>query len=165
MEALRQNAHLFHQHGGHPQAAGFTIPTASLPELEQNLERIAAERLDGYDLAPSLDIDCEVQLSAFTPQNFDFIQSLAPFGEGNPAPVFLTRAVRVLEARLVGANRQHLKMRLGQGGATISAIAFNQGHKVRETRQSIDVVYTVGLDTWGQYPRLQMTVQDLRAAV
>lgn len=165
VDALTQNAHLFDRHGGHPQAAGFTIPTASLPELEQNLERIAVEHLDGYDLAPSLDIDCEVQLSAFTPQNFDFIQSLAPFGEGNPAPVFLTRAVRVLEARLVGANRQHLKMRLAQRGATISAIAFNQGHKVRETRQSIDVVYTVGLDTWGQYPRLQMTVQDLRAAV
>ena len=165
VNALTQNAHLFDRHGGHPQAAGFTIPTASLPELERNLERIAAERLDGYDLAPSLDIDCEVQLSAFTPRNFDFIQSLAPFGEGNPAPVFLTRAVRVLEARLVGANRQHLKMRLAQRGATISAIAFNQGHKVRETRRSIDVVYTVGLDTWGQYPRLQMTVQDLRAAV
>ena len=165
VEALAQNAHLFERHGGHPQAAGFTIPTASLPELERNLERIAVERLDGQDLAPSVNIDCEVQLSAFTPQNFDFIQSLAPFGEGNPAPVFLTRAVRVLEARLVGANRQHLKMRLAQRGATISAIAFNQGDKIRETRRSIDVVYSVGLDTWGQYPRLQMTVQDLRAAV
>ena len=165
VDALTQNARLFDRHGGHPQAAGFTIPTASLPELEMNLERIAAERLDGHDLAPSLDIDCEVQLSAFTPQNFDFIQSLAPFGEGNPAPVFLTRAVRVLEARLVGANRQHLKMRLAQRGATIGAIAFNQGHKVRETHRAIDVVYTVGLDTWGQYPRLQLTVQDLRAAV
>lgn len=165
VDALTQNAHLFDRHGGHPQAAGFTIPTASLPELERNLELIAVERLDGQDLAPSLDIDCEVQLSAFTPQNFDFIQSLAPFGEGNPAPVFLTRAVRVLEARLVGANRQHLKMRLGQRGTTISAIAFNQGYKVHETRRSVDVVYTVGLDTWGQYPRLQMVVQDLRAAV
>ena len=165
VDALTQSAHLFDRHGGHPQAAGFTIPTASLPTLEQNLERIAGEHLDGYDLAPSLDIDCEVQLSAFTPKNFDFIQSLAPFGEGNPAPVFLTRSVRVLEARLVGANRQHLKMRLGQRGTTISAIAFNQGHKVHETRRAIDVVYTVGLDTWGQYPRLQMTVQDLREAV
>lgn len=165
VDALTQNAHLFDRHGGHPQAAGFTIPTASLPELERNLELIAVERLDGQDLAPSLEIDCEVQLSAFTPQNFDFIQLLAPFGAGNPAPVFLTRAVRVLEARLVGANRQHLKMRLGQRGTTISAIAFNQGHKVHETRRSVDVVYTVGLDTWGQYPRLQMVVQDLRAAV
>ena len=106
-----------------------------------------------------------MQLSAFTPRNFDFIQSLAPFGEGNPAPVFLTRSVRVLEARLVGANRQHLKMRLAQRGATISAIAFTRDTKYTKTRRAIDVVYSVGLDTWGQYPRLQMTVQDLREAI
>ena len=162
--ALRQNAHLFDQHGGHPQAAGFTIPTASLPCLEESLERIAAERLDGQELAPSLDIDCEVQLAVFTPQNFDFIQSLAPFGAGNPAPAFLTRGLRVLEARRVGSGGRHLRMRLAQRGATIGAIAFNLGHKVNETRGAIDAVYSVGLDTWGKYPKLQLTVQDLRAA-
>lgn len=164
VDALRRSAHLFDRHGGHPQAAGFTIPTASLPELERSITSFAAEKLDGHDLAPSLDIDCEVQLSAFTPKNFDFIQSLAPFGKVNPAPVFLTRGVRVLDARLVGANRQHLKMRLQQRGATISAIAFNLGRKVNETRSAIDVVYTVGLDTWGSRPRLQLTVEDLRAS-
>lgn len=164
VEALRENAHLFDRHGGHPQAAGFTIPTSSLPDLEQNLERIAAERLDGHGLAPLLDIDCEVRLSAFTPQNFDFIQSLAPFGEGNPAPVFLTRGVKVLDTRLVGASRQHIKMRLRQRGTTIGAIAFNLGHKVGETRDTIDAVYTAGLDTWGSHPRPQLTVQDLRAS-
>ena len=162
--ALNQNGELFERHGGHPQAAGFTISTAFLPALKAGLEAIAAERLDGHELAPSLEIDCEVQLSAFTPKNFDFIQSLAPFGKGNPAPVFLTRGARVLEARLVGANRQHLRLRLQQHGTTISAIAFNLGYKVGETRRAIDVVYTVGLDTWGSRPRLQLTVEDLRAA-
>ena len=164
VEALQQSAHLFDRHGGHPQAAGFTIPTTSLPDLEQNLQLLAAERLSGRELAPSLDIDCEVQLSAFTPQNFDFIQSLAPFGEGNPAPLFLTRGARVLDARLVGAQGRHLKMRLWQRGTTISAIGFNLGHKVGDTRNGIDLVYTVGLDNWGSYPTLQLTVQDLRPA-
>ena len=164
VDALSQNSHLFDRHGGHPQAAGFTIPTASLPDLEHSLQHLASERLDGQGLAPTLDVECEVQLSAFTQRNFDFIQSLAPFGEGNPSPLFLTRGVRVIDARLVGANRQHLKMRLWQRGTTIEAIGFNLGHKVNETRSNIDVVYTVGLDTWGRYPTLQLTVQDLTAA-
>ncbi len=162
VDALNQNAHLFERHGGHPQAAGFTIPTTALPDLEQSLMNIATEQLEGSDLAPSIDIDCEVQLSVFTRKNFDFIQSFAPFGEGNPAPIFLTRDVRVLEARLVGAGKQHLKMRLWQRGTTISAIAFNLGHKISETRSGIDVVYTVGLDTWRTSPTIQLTVQDLR---
>lgn len=164
VDALRQNAHLFERHGGHPQAAGFTISTASLPDLERSLQHIAQERLESHKLAPTLDVECEVQLSAFTQRNFDFIQSLAPFGEGNPSPLFLTRGVRVLDARLVGAARQHLKMRLWQRGSTIEAIGFNLGHKVSETRRNIDVVYTVGIDTWRRYPTLQLTVQDLTAA-
>ena len=164
VDALRQNSHLFDRHGGHPQAAGFTIPTASLPDLERSLQHLAGELLDGHGLVPTLDVECEVQLSAFTQRNFDFIQTLAPFGEGNPSPLFLTRGVRVLDARLVGASRQHLKMRLWQRGTTIEAIGFNLGHKVSETRSNIDVVYTVGLDTWGRYPTLQLTVQDLTAA-
>ena len=164
VDALRQNSHLFERHGGHPQAAGFTMPTASLPDLEHSLLRFASERLDGHRLAPTLDVECEVQMSAFTQRNFDFIQSLAPFGEGNPSPLFLTRGVRVVDARLVGANRQHLKMRLWQRGTTIEAIGFNLGHKVGETRRNIDVVYTVGFDTWGHYPTLKLTVQDLTAA-
>ena len=163
VEAIRQTSYLFERHGGHPQAAGFTIPTASLPELEDSLLRLADDRLSGQELAPTLEIDCEVQLSTFTQKNFEFIQSLAPFGEGNPSPLFLTRGVRVLDARLVGANGQHLKMRLWQRGTTVGAIAFNMGHKVAETRGRIDVVYTVGLDTWGSYPTLQLTVQDLTA--
>ena len=162
--ALNESSDLFDRHGGHPQAAGFTMPTASLPDLELSLESIAAKQLEDRELTPSIEIDCEVQLSVFTPRNFKFIQSLAPFGEGNPAPVFLTRGVRALESRLVGANRQHLKLRLSQGGTTIDAIAFNLGYKVNETRKGMDVVYTIGLDTWGSRPRLQMTVQDLRAS-
>ena len=164
VSALGQSAHLFDRHGGHPQAAGFTIPTESLPELERNLESIAAEKLADHELSPSLEIDCEVRLSAFTQQNFDFIQSLAPFGEANPAPAFLSRGVRVLDASLVGSSRQHIRMRLQQQGTTISAIAFNLGYKVNEARGPVDVVYTVGLDTWGAHPRIQLTVQDLRTA-
>lgn len=163
VEALNKAAHLFVRHGGHPQAAGFTLRNSNLPCLERSLTRFAADALADVELAPSIDIDCEVQLSAFSQQNFNFIQSLAPFGEGNPPPVFLTRGIRVAEARLVGANRQHLRMRLRQGSTTIGAIGFNLGHLLNETRGRIDVVYTAGLDTWGSHPKLQLTVQDLRA--
>ena len=164
VEALNMNARLLERHGGHPQAAGFTMRSSALSCLESSLTCLAHEALAEAALAPSLAIDCEVQLSVFAPQNFNFIQSLAPFGEGNPAPVFLTRGVGVVEARTVGASRQHLRMRLRQGSTTVGAIGFNLGHKLDETRGGIDVAYTAGLDTWGSYPKLQLTVQDMRPA-
>ena len=164
--AMGESAELFDEWGGHTRAAGFTMQTANLPALEQNLHRTANEQLGGQDLAPSIDIDCEVRLDAFTRKNVNFILSLGPFGEGNPSPVFLTRGVRVLEARRVGAGGRHLKMRFirGQGRTTIDAIAFNLGHLAGVTQGEIDVVYSVGLDSWQGRTTLQMTVQDLRAS-
>lgn len=163
--ALRQSDGLFERYGGHPQAAGFTIPTAALPCLEQNLRIIASEQLADAELVPTMTIDCEVRFSVFTPQNFEFIQSLAPFGKDNPAPVFLTRGVRVVEARLMGGNRQHIRFRVRQGGVTMEAVAFNMGSRIKETQKGVDLVYSVGLNTWGaRKPRLQLGVHDFRAA-
>lgn len=161
--ALRQNQDLFERYGGHPQAAGFTMPADALPCLERSLRDTAAEWLADADtdLAPTINIDCEVQFSVFDRQNFDFIQSLAPFGAANPMPVFLTRGARVLEARLVGARR-HIKLRLRQGGVTLDAIAFNMGDRVRELGNRSDFVYSIGLDTWGKQPKLMLTLQDFR---
>lgn len=161
--ALRQSDHLFDRYGGHQQAAGFTIPTDALPELERSLMDIASDQLAGADLTPTIDIDCEVQFAVFDQPNFDFIQSLAPFGAGNPAPVFLTRDARVLEVRPVGQGKRHIKLRLTQGGVTMSAIAFNMGARAREIGRRIDIVYSIGLDTWGnRQPTLQLTLRDFR---
>ena len=161
--ALRQSDHLFDRYGGHQQAAGFTIPNDALPDLERSLLDIASDQLAGADLTPTIDIDCEVQFAVFDQPNFDFIQSLAPFGAGNPAPVFLTRDARVLEVRPVGQGKRHIKLRLTQGGVTMSAIAFNMGDRAREIGRRIDIVYSIGLDTWGnRQPTLQLTLRDFR---
>lgn len=163
IEAIRASEELYIKHGGHHQAAGFTMPTSSLPLLEQRLHEFAERELDGMELMPSLDIDCEVPLAMFAkPENFNFIQSLAPFGEANPAPVFITRNARVVETRLVGGQGQHLKMKVWQDGVSFGAIAFRQGDKVKYTHGPVDLVYTVSLDTWGYQPKLQLTVQDFR---
>lgn len=162
IEAIREGQELYIKSGGHHQAAGFTIPTSSLPVLEEKLYAVAAEKLRDVELSPAIDIDCKVPLSMFTRENFDFIQSLAPFGEANRAPIFMTRNVRVVESRQVGSEGRHLKMRVWDDGAAFGAIAFRQGDKIHETQRGVDLVYTVGLDTWGYQPKVQLTVMDFR---
>ncbi|MCI0441524.1 MAG: DHH family phosphoesterase, partial [Chloroflexi bacterium] len=164
VEALRGSGDLFTKYGGHPQAAGFTIPTRDLPEIKRSLQSSADSALRDANLAPFISVECEVAPAIFVGDNFSFIQSLSPFGEGNPAPLFLTRSARVVDARQVGNGGNHLKMRLWHDGAVWDAIAFRQGSKVGLTRERIDLVYTIGLDTWGSVPKLQLTVQDFRKA-
>ena len=138
------------------------MPTSSLPVLESRLRELADSQLRDANLAPGIDIDCEVSPASLTGDNFGFIQSLAPFGAGNRSPVFLTRNARVFDARQVGGQGRHLKMRVAHNGTVLDAIAFRQGEMLDATRDRIDLVYTVGLDTWGYKPKIQLTVMDMR---
>ena len=154
----------FLRFGGHPQAAGFTASTHELDTLKQRLRALADRGLDGLELIPSIAVDCEVSPALFKGESFDFVQSLAPFGAGNRAPVFLTRYARVVRAHQVGRNGRHLKLRLWHGGDFWDAIAFRQGERIDVAQGKIDFLYTVDLNTWGDIPTLQLKVLDFQAA-
>ena len=160
VDALRETQDVFLRFGGHPQAAGFAVPTSSLPLLEARLLSIAEKMLQHLDLSHRIEIDCEIPLALLNGDNLEFIQRLAPFGEGNPAPVFLTKNTQVVESRQVGRTGQHLKMRVSHGGSVWDAIAFRQGEGLKPGGSSADLVYTAGLNYWGDVPRPQLTVLD-----
>ena len=162
VKELAASRDLLVKFGGHSQAAGFTVPTELLPTLQRELEAVADERLRGMDLRPRLEYDCDVSPTMLTGENFAFIQSLAPFGNGNPAPVFLTRDARVVEVRQVGKTGDHLKMRVSHSGDVWDAIAFRQGDRLDAASHRIDLLYTVGLNNWGGRSRMELAVQEFR---
>ena len=148
--------------GGHSQAAGFTVPNEFLPTLQRELEAVADERLRGLDLRPTLEYDCDVSPTLLRGENFAFIQSLSPFGQGNPKPVFLTRDARVVDVRQVGKTGDHLKMRVSHNGEVWDAIAFRQGDRLDSAVDRIDLLHTVGLNNWRGRSRMELTVQEFR---
>ncbi|MBI4311090.1 MAG: single-stranded-DNA-specific exonuclease RecJ [Chloroflexi bacterium] len=160
----------FVRHGGHAQAAGFTVETQRLPVLRQALTRLAAERLrqtsngnqDEALPAPWLDVDMETPLGTLPRDVYRQVQSLAPFGPGNPEPVFLSRAVQVLEARPMGAGGKHLRLKLKDGGIAWNAVAFGQGDRLPAGATRLDIAYAVEMDHWGGQERLQLRVLDFR---
>jgi len=160
--ALNDTGAPFVRLGGHPKAAGFTIATADLEPFQHSLAAIVRGRLDGQAGGPFLDYDCEVALGLVDHNTVAFVQSLAPFGAGNPEPLFVSRGARVVDARLVGADGKHLKMRVSQGGGILDAIAFRQGPRYAFLPRQVDLLYTVGLDDWSGQPRLQLQVVDFR---
>ena len=162
IEALRASGAPFQRFGGHPRAAGFTLPTPDLPGLKARLPALAADKLASVDLTPSIEVDCEISPLLMDGANFGFIQSLGPFGEGNPAPVFLTRNARVLAARQVGSDSAHLKMRVGHSGGRWDAIAFRRGADICEPGAMVDLVYTMQKNNWDGQERLELKVLDFR---
>lgn len=162
----------FLRHGGHPYAAGFIIATENLPALRRELVALAQESLGEEDFQPRLDIDLELPLGSLPRDIYQTIEGLAPFGAGNPAPVFLSRNVQLVEMRSMGANGEHLRLTLRDGGVTWDAVAFGQSAQLPAgaspssdgRASSLDVVYTVDVDYWGGVETLRLTVIDLRVA-
>lgn len=153
----------FIRYGGHPQAAGFTVYTDKLPLLGRSLIALARETLGEEALQPHLDIDLELPLGDLPRDIYRHIHSLAPFGVDNPAPVFLSRNVQVVEMRPMGARGEHLRLRLRDGGVVWSGVAFNQGASVPEGAHMLDVVYTIEVDRWNGEDSLRLNVLDMRA--
>ena len=161
-EALASCADLLTRHGGHAQAAGFTCPASALPELKARLTAIADERLDGRRAERTGHVDAEVELAGLMGTTFASLRRLTPFGVGNPAPVFLTRSVLVESVRTMGADGQHLRLRLRSGGAVWDAVAFRQAWHPGTERA--DIVYTLDVDNYAGSPRLRLTLQDYAPA-
>jgi len=161
ISALSECRSFLSRFGGHSQAAGFTLPTKNLPRLTEQLSDLATTQLTGLELRPRLDIDAEVSLSALSGNTFKSIQKLAPFGQGNPLPTFLSHQVKVADCRLMGNNGAHLRLKLEQDNIVWDAVAFSMGNRLSEVHSVMNIVYNMELDQWRGQERLRLNILDL----
>ena len=161
-DAITSTSPTLLRHGGHSEAGGFTVSTDDLPVMRRELVARAAQQLGDAELVPSIEIDAEASPASLPGERFEFMRGLGPFGKGNPDPVLLARGARVVDARRVGSQRDHWKMRIAHEGKTWPAVAFRQGDKQVKVGDALDVVYTFGLNTWNGQTECQLTVVDMR---
>lgn len=164
-EALDEVADLLVRHGGHAQAAGFTLRNGNLPEFMARLTAVAQERLAGLDLTPTLAIDAEITLDDIDWALLETLAALEPTGNANATPVFMSRQVEVLFHKRVGQDNNHLQLRVGAGSHNsrlLPAIAFRQGDWADQMPQFIDIVYTIGVNEWRGQRKLQLVIQDIQ---
>jgi single-stranded-DNA-specific exonuclease len=160
--ALNKFSSYLSRYGGHAAAAGFTMPTKDLPQLEKELSALAAEQLAGVELRPHLNIDAEVKLNDLGGDVYPTTQLLAPFGHGNPVPTFLSRGVEVVERRTMGTTNDHLRMRLKQGGTVWDCVAFRLSNHQEEFAPRIDIVYNLEVDNWRGKNQLRLNILDFK---
>ncbi|HWY79213.1 MAG TPA: single-stranded-DNA-specific exonuclease RecJ [Candidatus Sulfotelmatobacter sp.] len=160
---LRMYKEHFVNVGGHPMAAGFTIETAKIEILQKRLEEKAETLLTEALLRRTLKIDCELSLTVLNKKLYEKMQQLAPFGMANPEPVFVSRDVTVSSFRIIGKERNHLRLVLQQDGTTFEAIAFGMG-ELADTLKSgdtIDIAYVLDENTWNGNTKLQLKMKDI----
>ena len=160
-EALDSCSELLERYGGHAAAAGFTVRKERLPDLRERLGALAEAALSAQPLRPVLAVDSEIQLSEATWDLYRWIRRLEPCGQGNPAPVFLSRNLRVYSKRSVGKDGSHLKLVLTDGRMNFDAIAFGFGRLEKSLADSVDIAFALEEnDYYGR--QMQLRVLDIR---
>lgn len=122
-EELLRCRDLLGKFGGHPMAAGLSIEEANINALREMLNENSSLILE--ELVPKVSIDMQLPLHMATMDLAEEIACLEPFGTGNPKPVFADRRVRIHSARIIGANKNVLKLSLKTArGSTLGAVCF-----------------------------------------
>ncbi|CAN5808690.1 single-stranded-DNA-specific exonuclease RecJ [soil metagenome] len=149
-------SHLLLGHGGHPGAAGLSL-------IPENIDRFRRELHQQIDLhrdsaAPTgLMIDIEAPLPQLNLALAEELQRLAPFGQGNPTPQFLSRNLTVVEDRRIGREGTHRRLTVqSTDGAKAPVIWFN-GADVELPSGPLDLVYTAGINEYKGERSLQLS--------
>jgi single-stranded-DNA-specific exonuclease len=147
--------------GGHKYAAGLSIDESTLEAFVTRFDEIAQGALTDSDLTPQLIIDSELSGEELTVELAEVLESLSPFGMGNPEPVFMIRGASIIDRRVL--KERHLKLRLAVGEKIVEAIGFDMAESTIHSG-TIDAVFCLGLNIWNGRRNLQLRLKDFRAA-
>jgi single-stranded-DNA-specific exonuclease len=164
--ALERCASLFIRFGGHKQAAGLTLEAARIKELRRAVNEVADETLGPDDLMPRLRIDSDLTFRGITGGIAAGVAALAPFGAGNPRPVFAARGVEIIDGPRKLKER-HLKMALRQDGRIFRAIAWRAAERhdfLAEHKAALDVAFSLEQNQYNGETFVELTLADIRRA-
>lgn len=154
---------LLEKFGGHELAAGLSLRTENLEEFRRVINSYADSVLSPVELLPCIRIDAFIGRDDITLDNIAELEQMAPFGAGNPGPVFAVEGFRISDIRTVGEGR-HLKLRLEADAIQFDAIGFNLGELMQRYSRDdcLDVAFTLEANTWNNTCKPQLNLRDVR---
>ena len=159
---LSKCAPVLNHFGGHSQAAGFSLNPTRIMEFKEMFIK-NCNSINEDETIPRLKIDAELDFSQINLDKIAEIDQLAPFGEGNPRPVFYTKAT-VLEARKVGQSKTHIKFRFNQDRHVLDGIGFNLGPKMATIdTQNVWIAFHISINEFRGATTPQLEVIDIKS--
>ena len=167
-QAVESCSDLLENFGGHMYAAGLTMRPENVEEFKRRFNAFVEENIDPQMLIPQIDYDSNLSLAEINMEFFKQLNRFQPFGPGNQMPVFVSKGVvNRGDAKLVGANAEHLRMELMQSNAPssrIQTIAFQQPTHFEWIRaqKPIDICYQIVENIYRGKASLQLRIKDIK---
>jgi len=164
-EALQRCKDRLIAFGGHARAAGLRLREEDLEAFKRDFETAAAAQLSAEDLIPVLDVDGEARLADIDGRLLADIERLAPFGEGNPEPVLVSRGVTApAGTRRMGTGGRHLSFYANQNGAAFRAVAFGKGDMADalDRARTLDIAYVPRINRYRGRESIELDIRDIK---
>ena len=163
-DTLEASKDLLLRFGGHRYAAGCSLAPDQLPRLREVVGEYVDAQVRSLDLRPVLCIDHSLSPLEIDPQLYDALQQLAPYGRGNPVPVFCATSLRAIPGSLQLLRDKHLRFQLaGPAGHLWTVIGFGMGAKADALSQGLPfhMAYTIEENIFRGHSKLQLHLKDL----
>lgn len=160
IEQLTRCAPYLDKYGGHPMACGFSIKDEKQLELfSQEILKLVQKELAGESLVPKLNIEAELQASDINLELAQELNKLAPFGQNNPQPTFVSYGLKVEDIVLMGQEKQHIKIKM----LGIFALCFGGAQRYADIKigDIIDLVYYLEINQFNGRKEVQLKIIDL----
>ncbi len=152
--------------GGHKAAAGLTIEEDQIDAFRGDFCEAIARQWSERDIVPEIVIDAEASLGQLNLETVKQIETLAPFGAGNPRPTLFCGNIELDEpARRMGGGDRHLSVKLRQGTKTIRGVAFSAGDwcdALNETKGTIEIAYRPVINEFRGFRKVEVHLVDWR---
>ena len=164
--AIKSCRDLLLNFGGHTYAAGLTMKWADVKEFRERFQAFVEEHIEPEQREAILDIDAVIDFKDITKKLHCDLKRFAPFGPGNPKPLFCTLDVYDFgTSKVVGREQEHIKLELvdSKSNNVMHGIAFGQSASARyiKSKRSFDIAYTIE-DNIFKRGAVQLQIEDIR---
>jgi single-stranded-DNA-specific exonuclease len=163
-EAIQACSDLLDQFGGHKYAAGLTLSVGNVPAFQEKFEQVVSSRIKEEHLRPTLEVDDELLLDQINYKFFNILKQMAPFGPGNPEPVFCANQVYADNVRIL--KEKHLRFEIVQDGQLTRPVCigfgFGKYYDFLSSKMRFNIAFEVRENTFRNTSTLQLYVKDIK---
>jgi len=165
IKAVEKCSGFLDKYGGHPQACGFSFAEKNLDNFVNKIKDIAKKEITKDMARPIIKIDAILKFEEITEDLYEKISTLAPYGQGNERPIFLSENIKIFDITTMGIEGQHIKFKLkSDKSGFINAISFNGSETWKNFAigDIINIVYNLDLNVFNGRSEVQLKIIDIK---
>lgn len=164
-EVINQISGILDGFGGHSMAAGLAFSPEKTPfkQVKESLLNVIKEVTTGKDLKPFLNVDLELTPDDITVDLVEELSRMEPFGASNPSPVFALKDLKIKQKKLMGEQKNHLRLTVQKSDSEFNCIRWQQGDISLVNGDTLDVAFHPQINEYNGNVSVQLIVDDIHS--